>query len=74
MDVLWPDMVVVWKNDRNVDEFKLYRHYWLLTSTKRPSKCRTGAHATVVFKLSSLAVLVSSRHLRSLEASKRLSA
>ena len=41
--MIWPDMVVVWKNDRNVGDFKLYRHRWLLISTKRPSKRRSGA-------------------------------
>ena len=24
--MVWPDMVMVWKNDRNVGDFKLYRH------------------------------------------------
>ena len=77
--MVWPDLVVVWKNDRNVGEFKLYRHRWLLISTKRTSKRQNGAQPSFLgskTRVNSLfrSVLRLIRSLEHVEASKRLSA
>ena len=64
------------ENDRNVGDFKLYRRRWLLISTKRPSKRRSGAQPSFLRSKTRVNSLFRSvlRLIRSLEASKRLSA
>ena len=50
---------MVWKNDRNVGDFKLYRHRWLLISTKRrsgaqPSFLRSKTSVNSLYNAASL--------------------